>query len=280
MDLSVGMDSVGRRLDALATVCCGIVVILTAFASSVRADETAVDIELVLAVDISASISVDEQQLQRQGYVQAFHSAPLIQAILAGRLGRVAIAYVEWANPAVQSVVIPWRLVDGADAANRFAAELARAPFRREFDTSIANALIFSSRLLADNRYSGERKVIDISANGPNNTGPPVLPARSAVIDLGITINGLPIMTKMSWGGGLYSIEGLDLYFEDCVIGGDGAFMEVVKRKEDFASAIERKLVLEIAWQDNAFTPAVLKLGARVDCLAGEKNSGRLLPPK
>jgi len=279
MDLSARRETVRCCRLALAGLSC-IAFFPAEIVTPLRADEAPVDLELVLAVDISASISGEEQQLQRRGYVNAFRSPSVIKTIEAGRHGRIAVSYVEWANPAVQSVVVPWRLIDGADAANRLADELARAPYRREFDTSIANALMFSSRLFDGNGFDGQRKVIDISSNGPNNTGPPVLPARSAVIDLGVTINGLPIMTKMSWGGGLYSIEGLDRYFEDCVIGGEGAFMEVVRRKSDFESAIERKLMLEVAWKDDTRTPHLVGHAERFDCLAGERNSGRLLPLK
>jgi hypothetical protein len=240
----------------------------------------AVDLELVLAVDVSASISASEQRLQRQGYVEAFRSPELVAAMQEGGLGRIAVAYVEWAGPAVQSLALGWTLIDGAGAAQAFAARLESLPLRREFDTSIAGALAFSMALFAASSFSSERRVIDLSANGPNNTGPPVAPARDAAIASGITINGLPIMTKMYWDGGLYSIEGLDFYFEDCVIGGPDAFVIAVRRGDELEKAIRRKLVLEIA----ARKASVIAVAAKVrpqhmDCLAGEHNSGRLLPP-
>ena len=283
MDLAGGRDPGNKGRLAIAALARSFAASLAigAFGTPLGARELPVDLELVLAVDISASISRDEQQLQRQGYVHAFRSPHVVKTILAGLRGRIAVSYVEWANPSVQRVVVPWRLIDGADTADQFAAEMSTAPLRREFDTSIANALVFSSKLFESNSFEGERRVIDISANGPNNTGPPVLPARSSVIGLGITINGLPIMTKMTWGAGLYSIEGLDRYFEDCVIGGDGAFMVAVKRKSDLQDAIRRKLLLEIAWRDGVIVPATYVKGTeRMDCLVGEKNNGRLLPLK
>ena len=262
---------------ALAASCLAVLL----FRAPLHAAEVPVDLELVLAVDISASIGGDEQRLQRQGYVSAFRSTGLSAAIRSGRYGRIAVAYVEWANPTVQKVVVPWRLLDGAAAADQFAAELAAAPLHREFDTSIANALTFSSGLFDGQGYASERRVIDISGDGPNNTGPPVLAARAAVLERGIVINGLPIMTKLSWSGGLYSIEGLDIYFEDCVIGGEGAFSLVVKHKDDFRQAIERKLLREIVRREPATIPVSdADHRQRVDCLAGEKNSGRLIQAK
>jgi hypothetical protein len=165
---------------------------------------------LVLAVDVSASISTREQRLQRQGYVAAFRSPGVIEAIRSGPIGRIAVAYVEWSGPSHQTLTLPWTLVDGSESAEDLASRLEAQPLSREFDTSIAGAIAFSAELLASIPFSANRKVIDISSNGPNNTGPPVVPARDAVLAKGITVNGLPVMVKISWSGGLYSIAGLD----------------------------------------------------------------------
>jgi hypothetical protein len=240
---------------------------------------THVDMALVLAVDVSASISTREQRLQRQGYVAAFRSPGVIEAIRSGPIGRIVVAYVEWSGPSHQTITLPWTLVDGSESAEDLASRLEAQPLSREFDTSIAGAIAFSAELLASIPFSANRKVIDISSNGPNNTGPPVVPARDAVLAKGITVNGLPVMVKISWSGGLYSIAGLDFYFEDCVIGGPGAFVVAVKHADEFKRAIERKLVLEIADRSGIVQLAALhKRPERMDCLAGEKNSGRLLP--
>ena len=244
-----------------------------------RPADSHVDLALVLAVDVSASISTREQRLQRQGYVAAFRSPGVIEAIRSGPMGRIAVAYVEWSGPSYQTIAVPWTLVDGSESAENFASRLEAEPLSREFDTSIAGAIAFSAELLASIPFSANRKVIDISSNGPNNTGPPVVPARDAVLAKGITVNGLPVMVKISWSGGLYSIAGLDFYFEDCVIGGPGAFVVAVKHPDEFKRAIERKLVLEIADRSGTIHLAALhKRPERMDCLAGEKNSGRLLP--
>jgi hypothetical protein len=253
---------------------------LTSLSLPADAKELTVDVKLVLAVDVSASISPRDQRLQRAGYVAAFRSPEVIRAIRSGTLGRIAVAYVEWAGPDRQNTRLPWTLVDGPASAERLALSLDAMPLAREFDTSIAGAIRFSAALLRVGPYRSDRNIVDISANGPNNTGPPVAPARNAALAEGITINGLPVMTQTTWSGGLYSIDGLDLYFEDCVIGGPGSFALVVKRQVEFEKAIERKLVLEIASRSALVIRAGLKQMPRrpIDCLAGEKNSGRILP--
>ena len=231
------MRVIGRLLLAAAASCA---------CARATAAELPVDLELVLAVDVSASMDESEQRLQRLGYVAAFRAPPVIAAIQSGRYARIAVAFVEWADADHQILVMPWTLVDGTTSGEQVAGALASAPFTRAFGTSIAGAITFSSELFADNGFAGTRLAIDISGDGPNNVGPPLLPARDAAVARGITINGLPIMTRVGWPTGLYSISDLDLYFRDCVIGGPDAFIVVVKRRAELAEAIERKLVMEI----------------------------------
>jgi hypothetical protein len=272
-----------RRVAVTVARLCATLGLLCTTCNPVSARERAaeVDLALVLAVDVSASISASEQRLQRLGYVDAFRSPELIGAIAEGASGRIAVAYVEWAGPAVQSLALGWTLIDGGGAAQAFAARLEAVPLRREFDTSLAGALTFSTALFAASPFTSDRRVIDLSANGPNNTGPPVAPARDAAVASGITINGLPIMTKIYWDGGLYSIEGLDFYFEDCVVGGPDAFVVAVRRGDELKDAIRRKLVLEIAARPaSVVTVAAKARPEHMDCLAGEHNSGRLLPQR
>jgi len=244
------------------------------------ADEVAVDLKLVLAVDASSSMDIYEQRLQRNGYVAAFRSPAVLQAIMSGLRRRIAVAYVEWGDPESQAVVVPWTIIDGAESANRFASELAAAPVNRFFGTSIAQALAYSTALLSRSEFISNRWVIDISGDGPNNMGPPVEPARNTVLSRGITINGLPIMIRVRWGGGVYNISGLDDYYRHCVIGGPNAFVVAVRSREKFAEAIERKLVMEImATTPTRITPiADARPLAETDCLSGERNSGRLGP--
>jgi hypothetical protein len=235
------------------------------------AQDLPVDLELVLAVDVSGSMDAEERQLQRDGYIEAFLHPDVINAIAGGLNGRIAVAYVEWAGPKSQTLVIPWRLVDGQAAAEALSAELAAAKSPRIRGTSISAALAFSGALFEDNGYAGMRQVIDISGDGPNNMGPPVLPMREAVIARGITINGLPVTlhpgTMFSLPAGL-----LDIYYEDCVIGGPGAFFIAVQAPEQLAEAIRRKLVLEIAGREPEVVPAQsAQMAPRIDCLIGEK---------
>jgi hypothetical protein len=223
----------------------------------------------------------DEQYLQRQGYVAAFQSPQVLTAIRSGPLRRIAVAYVEWGDPKSQKIVLPWTVIEDKTSAMEVAFVLADARLNHFFGTSIAGALTYAGALFDGNGYAGERRVIDISGDGPNNLAPPVVPARDAVVARGITINGLPIMTHLTWGDGLYGIEGLDFYFEDCVIGGPGAFAIAIKRREDIATAIRRKLVLDIVGPSNAPQPiAFIERPKHMDCLAGENGSGRLQPLK
>jgi hypothetical protein len=237
-----------------------------------------VDLELVLAVDISRSMDYDEQQLQRDGYVEALRHPEVIVAIQSGPIGRIAITYVEWAGPFHQAMVVPWTFVAGAAEAEAFAARVAEAPLVRERGTSISQGLDFASAQFAMSGARGARRAIDVSGDGPNNMGVPVVPVRDRIVAEGITINGLPIMLKTSYAFGPYSIPNLDVYYEDCVIGGPGAFMITVDDPARFAIAIRRKLVLEIAGtmpEPRLMKAAALTPEPRVDCLIGEKQRGR-----
>jgi uncharacterized protein YqkB len=235
-----------------------------------RAADMAVDLELILAVDVSRSMDADEQKLQRDGYVAALTHPDVIAAITQGRHGKIALTYVEWAGPDTQYKVMDWRAIDGPESARAFAAELAQAPIQRFHGTSIANSLAFLAPQFDNNGYQATRRVIDVSGDGPNNMGIPIEVAREPILDAGITINGLPIMIKRM--GGLFSIDNLDVYYEDCVIGGFGAFLVVVRSADQFAEAIRRKLVLEIAGREpQVITAAAPSGGKRIDCLIGEK---------
>jgi hypothetical protein len=230
-----------------------------------------VDVELVLAVDVSYSMDPDEQALQREGYQLALTSPEFMRALREGMHGKVAITYFEWAGVYDQRVVVPWRLIEGPESADAFASEIGRAPYRRASRTSISGALRFAKPLFDNSGYRGVRRVIDISGDGANNQGPLVVPTRDEVVASGITINGLPILLKRArWS--MMDIEELDVYYEDCVIGGPGAFVIPIREREKFKEAIRHKLVQEIA----SLTPQskVVKVSSdkpRVDCAIGEK---------
>jgi Protein of unknown function (DUF1194) len=230
-----------------------------------------VDIELVLAVDVSYSMDPEEQALQREGYITGITSREFMQALRGGQHGRVAATYFEWAGPYDQKIVVPWRLIDGPEAADAFANEIARAPYRRASRTSISGALNFAKPLFDGSGYRGFRRVIDVSGDGANNSGPFVTTVRDDVLAAGITVNGLPVMLKRP-NSFTMDIDNLDVYYEDCVIGGPGAFVIPIREREQFKEATRTKLVLEIAGR----TPErrVLPVQARaprVSCTVGEQ---------
>jgi hypothetical protein len=231
----------------------------------------AVDIELVIAVDVSYSMDPDEQALQREGYVMALTSREFMQALREGTNGKIAITYFEWAGQFDQKVIMSWRLIEGPESADAVAAEIAAAPYRRASRTSISGGLTFAKPLFDHSGYRGLRRVIDVSGDGANNAGPLVVPTRDDVLAAGITINGLPIMLKRA-NPGTMDIEKLDIYYEDCVIGGPGAFVVPIREREKFIEATRTKLVLEVAGRQPE--PRVIPASSqapRISCSIGEK---------
>lgn len=253
-----------------------IFVLLPAAAIPAPDERVPVDVELVLAVDISYSMDFDELALQRDGYVLGLTSPQFVDAVAKGPHGRIAVTYVEWAGSSEQRVVIPWQLIDGKESAEIFANQLKNAPLRRAYRTSISGAIKFSAGLFGTT-YKGIRRVIDVSGDGTNNQGELVEPVRDEAVKKGITINGLPIMLKTPVAS-MIDIPELDIYYEDCVIGGPGAFIVPVREREQFADAIRNKLILEVAGltpQRNPFFagPAVIPAAypPRISCTIGEQ---------
>ena len=230
-----------------------------------------VDVELVLAVDVSYSMDPEEQALQREGYIQALTSREFLSALREGANGKIAVTYFEWAGAADQKIVVPWRVIDGPESADSFAAEIASAPYRRASRTSISGAINFGRALFDNSGYRGLRRVIDVSGDGANNAGPLVAITRDETIAMGITINGLPVMLKRN-SNGYVDAEALDVYYEDCVIGGTGAFVIPIRERSEFVKATKTKLILEIAGLQPE--PRVIPASAdkpRVSCTIGEK---------
>jgi hypothetical protein len=225
---------------------------------------------LVLAVDVSYSMDPDEQALQREGYALALTSREFMQALGEGANGKIAITYMEWAGQFDQRVVVPWRLIEGPESADSVAAEISAAPYRRASRTSISGGLRFARTLFDASGFHGLRRVIDVSGDGANNSGPLVVPVRDEVVAAGITINGLPIMLKRA-NPGTMDIENLDVYYEDCVIGGPGAFVIPIRERAKFIEAIRTKLVLEVAGREPQprAVPASAK-APRISCTIGE----------
>lgn len=233
-----------------------------------------VDLALVIAVDISYSMDPEEQQLQREGFIQAFRSQEVQAAIGRGVLGRIGVAYVEWAGATDQRVILPWAVVDGPAAAMAFAASLAQQPTRRASRTSISGAIDFAVKVLAEGDVQSSRQVVDISGDGPNNQGRPVILARDDALARGITVNGLPLMLKT---GGVFDIPDLAGYYRACVIGGTGAFLVPVRSRDQLVEAVKTKIVMEIADrpvsgppEESLVIPA-RQSGPPVDCLIGER---------
>lgn len=237
-----------------------------------------VDVELVLAVDVSLSMSPGELEIQRRGYAEALTHDTVLQAIADGSHGKIAITYVEWAGSTMQRVVVPWTVISSRADAERVVDQISARPPSSARRTSISAALDFSGDLFAESEFEGARRVIDISGDGANNQGGPVEEARNRIAEQGITINGLPLMTR----GGFTSVfdtAELDRYYANCVIGGPGAFMIPVNDWPQFPEAVRRKLVLELAGADmdsqaaGASDLPVITAAAEpaVDCMVGEK---------
>ena len=220
---------------------------LTGAPGLAAAAELPVDLELVLAVDISGSVDGVEARLQREGYIAALRHPQVIEAIQSGLHGRIAVTYVEWAGVLHQRTRLDWTLLEDAEDAFAVADALAETPLTTAPWTSLSRAIDYAATLFDGNGYDGVRRVVDISGDGHNNRGRLPERARDEAVAAGITINGLPIVNDRPnpWGG--RPPVNLDRYYEERVIGGPGAFMVLAEDYTSFASAILSKLLLEIA---------------------------------
>ena len=249
-----------------------VTVILLALPAAAQ-DKKEVDLALALGIDISGSIDPDEARLQREGYFQAFRDPVVVKAILGGPNGRIVVAYFEWSDSWMQKLLIDWTLLDSEAAVVAFAHRLADAPISIARRTSISGAIRYAIPLFGRSPYEAQRKVLDISGDGSNNDGGLVTEMRHEALRDRIVINGLPIMLHTAVST-TFDISDLDQYYGNCVIGGAGAFMVPVKELKEFASAIRRKLLLEISGFGTParVVPAQNALPAEgYDCLTGEK---------
>jgi Protein of unknown function (DUF1194) len=256
-----------RTLRAVA-MALGLATISAAPASA--QSRQGVDLELVLAVDVSGSMDPEEQDVQRKGYIEAFRTGAIANAVRSGSFGRIAVTYVEWAANPQQTV--PWTIIANAKDAEAFAAALEARPIYSERGTSISAALTFSSELFDANAYEGARKVIDISGDGVNNAGI-MEGVREAVVAKKIIINGLPVLMNTA--------TDLEQYYRNCVIGGPGAFVIPVTSVERFSGSIRAKLVSEIAGLAPRPGPGAAKFQfaqlsqtPKYDCRAAERGGG------
>jgi uncharacterized protein DUF1194 len=280
MRVTIGIDvwrltvrpyvSLGAVLVA-GTLACDGVVAATGQRPDVPDKPSSVDIELVIAVDVSYSMDPDELAVQREGYAQAIVSKEFLQALKAGPNGKISVTYFEWSAANDQTIIIPWRLIDGPETADSVANEIMKTPIRRGSRTSISGAIQFAMPLFDDDPYRGLRRVIDISGDGPNNNGSPITPVRDEALGKGIVINGLPIMIKEP-SLVTTDIENLDWYYEDCVIGGPGSFVVAIQDRDNFKETIRTKLLLEVAGRrpEQRVVPVAEKQ-PRISCEIGER---------
>lgn len=234
-------------LRALGAALCA-AAILAITPTIAPADSLPVDLELVLAVDISASIDGEEINLQHAGYIAALADPDVVAAMLGGVYGRIAITYVLWAD--FRHMLVDWTLIDSEAAAAAFAAAVAAQPPLRGETTVISAAIGYAASLFDGNGFEGTRRVIDLSSDGRDTYDPldeKVPLARDRALARGITINGLAINPDREQVIVEGAPEPLDKYFTDNIVGGPGAFMIVAEGPADFPRAVLKKLVREIA---------------------------------
>jgi hypothetical protein len=223
---------------------CRAVVLLATIFSAVALDAASpaanldIDLALVLAFDVSGSVSPRRFDLQREGYATAFASPQLIDAIRSTNHRAIAVTLVEWSGAYQQEQVIGWTLIEDEASSKAFGRAIAEVPRSFYGRTSISGAVDYCVALFQQSGFADQRRVIDISGDGSNNDGSPVTDARDKAVAIGLTINGLPILSEES---------ALGDYYRDNVIGGPGSFVLEVREFSHFADAVLRKLLREIA---------------------------------
>jgi Protein of unknown function (DUF1194) len=234
----------------MRSVLVGAVLTVTLCLGAPAARAETVDLALVLAADVSRSIDDDEFKLQRQGYAAAVTDQRVLSAIAAGQYGAIAICFVEWSGPDEQQVVADWTVIRDGESAASFATTLIDAPRSFVGRTSISAAIDFSRAYFTKSGVTYERRVIDVSGDGTNNSGRPLLDARDEAVAAGITINGLAIINQKPNPGYFAHTqppEGLPEYYRQNVTGGPGSFLLVVQDFSTFGEAMTQKLISEIA---------------------------------
>ena len=222
---------------------------LTLCPPAARAAEP-VDLLLVLAADVSRSVTEPKFKLQREGAAAAITHPEVVRAIASGPNRRIAVCFLEWATAGQQNVVVDWTVIADADSARSFGGKLVELPRSFSGSTAISHAIDFAVIQLERAPFKAERRVIDVSGDGTNNSGRSVTAARDDALAKGITINGLVILTTLSESFRPEHTNppgGLEKYFQDNVIGGFGAFTVVAESHESFGRALTKKLIAEIA---------------------------------
>jgi hypothetical protein len=228
----------------------GVLIAFSLSLPAVAARAETVDLQLILAADVSRSIDTEEFQLQREGYAAALTNPRVLKAIQSGPNQSIAITFVEWAGSEAQHVVADWHIVRDDESAHDMANILLTAPRSFVGFTSISAAIDFSMQHFAKSGVESDRRIIDISGDGTNNGGRMVNDARDEAVAAGVTINGLAILNlRPQFGNYAHTQppEGLGEYYRRNVTGGPGSFVIVVEDFQSFAEALTNKLVTEIA---------------------------------
>jgi hypothetical protein len=221
--------------------------------ASAAADD--VDLLLVLAADVSRSIDTEKFQLQREGYATAVSDPRVLEAIKSGRTGRIGLSYMEWSGLTSQRLVVDWTMISDADSAKSFADRLLEAPRSFADRTSISAAIEFAMAQLGRAPFRSQRRTIDVSGDGTNNSGRDVAQARDEALAQDVTINGLVILseTPLAWNPDHTNpAGGLENYYRQNVIGGPGAFVLAAQGFNSFGEAIVKKMISEVAQADPA----------------------------
>jgi len=233
-----------------------------------------VDLALVIVTDVSYSVDENEARFQREGAITAFRNADVVKAIQAGSLGRIAVTYIDFSSYGAVKIIAGWQVIHDKASADTFADVLASKPRTLGAQTSISSGLELAERLLDTSGYTANKRVIDVSGDGPNNDGHLVEKVRDEIVAKGIVINGLPIMTEADKFD-VYYLPDLDKYYAGCVIGGPGSFIQVAHGFEDLARALRRKLLLEISDAAPRGNPLLLKVAA-----SSQRSSGHAIYEK
>ena len=220
-----------------------------------------VDVALVIATDVSYSVDENEAHFQREGAIAAFRNPDVVKAIQSGSLGRIAVTYLDFSSYNSNKILAGWTIIHDKASADAFADLLASKPRTLGVQTSISSGLELAEHLLDSSGLTANKRVIDVSGDGPNNDGHLVEKVRDEIVGRGIVINGLPIVTPEDKFD-VYYLADLDKYYAGCVIGGPGAFIQVAHGFEDVARALRRKLILEISDARPAAAPLLMKVAA------------------
>jgi Protein of unknown function (DUF1194) len=208
-----------------------------------------IDLEVILAADVSRSVDDAEFDLQRKGYAAAL-TDPRVLAAIQGRPGAaIGVCFIEWSGDEDQQVVVDWTGIRDEEDAGSVAAAILAAPRSFMGRTSISAAIDFAMAHFAKSKWQAKRRVIDISGDGTNNSGRPVTEARDQAIAQGITINGLAIINdkpNLGYSAHTQPPGGLPLYYRQNVIGGPNSFLLVIQDFNSFADAMASKLAKEI----------------------------------